>query len=422
MATLTTSLPPAMTTADGIPLKTSLQHAQRRARRRAFLLVVPLLLFIVVTFMLPIGDMLLRSVQNPQMVEAMPALSQALRDWDGQTLPDEALFAVLVADFKRADANRDAGKVGNRLNYEQPGMSSLIRKSVNRGGKLTGPPYKEAMIAIDKRWGELGTWRLLQRTAHPYTDTYLLAAVDLTRDANNEIVSVPEEMRLHLFLFERTFLLSLTIMGLTLLLGYPVAHMLATLPTRQSNLLMILVLLPFWTSLLVRTTAWIVMLQSQGVLNSLLVWVGLVDDQNRLSLIFNQTGTIIAMTHILLPFMILPLYSVMKTIPPNYVRAARSLGANPWTAFWKIYVPQTLPGVGAGGVLVFILAIGYFITPALVGGSSGQLISNRIAFHMQESLNWGLAAALGAILLAAVLILYALYNRLLGGLDNMKLG
>ena len=207
-------------------------------------------------------------------------------------------------------------------------------------------------------------------------------------------------------------------MLLCLLLGYPVAYLLATLPLRYSNLLMIMVLLPFWTSLLVRTTAWIAILQSQGVVNDLLVWIGITGDESRFSLIYNMTGTIVAMTHILLPFMILPLYSVMKTIPPSYMRAARSLGARPTRAFIKVYMPQTIPGVGAGGLLVFILAIGYYITPALVGGQDGQLM---IAYHMQKSLNWSLAAALGGILLAGVLLLYWAYDRIIG-IDNMKLG
>ncbi|MCB1807256.1 MAG: ABC transporter permease, partial [Candidatus Competibacteraceae bacterium] len=282
-------------------------------------------------------------------------------------------------------------------------------------------PYREALLKIDKDWGDIGIWRLIQREGRPYTDSYLLAAVDFQYNDQNEVVALPENQRIHILLFQRTFILSLVITLLTILLAYPISYLLANLPARKANLLMILVLLPFWTSLLVRTTSWIVMLQTQGVLNDLLVWIGVLDDENRLQMIFNQTGTIIAMTHILLPFMVLPLYSVMKTIPPNYLRAARSLGANPFTAFWKVYLPQTVPGVSAGSVLVFILAIGYFITPALVGGRTGQLISNRIAFHMQESLNWGLAAALGGILLVATLLLYILYNRLVG-VDKVKLG
>ena len=141
----------------------------------------------------------------------------------------------------------------------------------------------------------------------------------------------------------------------------------------------------------------------------------------RFSLIFNAFGTVVAMTHILLPFMIMPLYSVMQTISPSYVRAAKSLGANNWTAFWKVYFPNTLPGIGAGAVLVFILAIGYYITPALVGGESGQFISNRIAQHIRFTLNWGLAAALAVLMLVVVGILYWVYDRIVG-IDKVKLG
>jgi putative spermidine/putrescine transport system permease protein len=216
-------------------------------------------------------------------------------------------------------------------------------------------------------------------------------------------------------------MLSGLITVLCMLLAFPIAHLLATLPLAKSNILMILVLLPFWTSLLVRSTAWIVLLQQQGVINSALVALGIIDDQGRIAMIYNQAGTIIAMTHILLPFMVLPLYSVMRTIPPSYVRAARSLGASSWTAFRRVYLPQTLPGIAAGALLVFILAVGYYITPALVGGADGQLISNLIAFHMQKSLNWSLAAALAGLLLGGILLLYWLYDRLVG-IDKMKLG
>jgi putative spermidine/putrescine transport system permease protein len=203
-------------------------------------------------------------------------------------------------------------------------------------------------------------------------------------------------------------------------MAYPVAHLLATLPLRYSNLLMICVLMPFWTSLLVRIVAWMVMLQNNGVVNSTLVWSGILDDENRLSMMYNFTGTVIVMIQILLPFMILPIYSVMKTIPPSYMRAAQNLGAPPSLAFLKVYLPQTLPGVGAGVILVFIVAIGYYITPELVGGKDGQLIGNMIAYHMQKSLNWGLAAAMGTLLLAAILLLYWVYDRIVG-IDNMRM-
>ena len=221
-------------------------------------------------------------------------------------------------------------------------------------------------------------------------------------------------------LWWRTFLVSLIVTVGCLILAYPVAHLLATLPLKYSNILMICVLMPFWTSLLVRIVAWMVMLQQEGVINDTLVMLGL-PDENRLPMMYNFTGTVIVMIQILLPFMILPIYSVMKGIPPSYMKAAQNLGAPPALAFLRVYMPQTLPGIGAGVILVFIVAIGYYITPELVGGKDGRLIGNMVAYHMQKSLNWGLAAAMGSILLAGILMLYWIYDKIVG-IDNMKLG
>ena len=273
---------------------------------------------------------------------------------------------------------------------------------------------------IDEDWLDNDVWRTIQIYSPEFTSGYFLNAVDMKKGSDGAEMR-PENEQIYIKLFIRTMFMSMVITCSCILLGYPVAWILANLPARTANLLMILVLLPFWTSLLVRTSAWKVMLQQQGVVNDTLVWLGIVADDSRLALINNQTGTIIAMTHILLPFMILPLYSVMKTIPPSYVRAAKSLGATDWTAFWRVYFPQSVPGIGAGSILVFILAIGYYITPELVGGTNGVFISNRIAYHISSSLNWGLAAALGTILLVAVLILYWAYDKIVG-IDNVKLG
>ena len=253
------------------------------------------------------------------------------------------------------------------------------------------------------------------------TPAFYANAIDMKYMPDGSFEDQEEQRQIYVSLFVRTLLVSGGVMIACIFLGFPVAYLIAHLPARKANLLIILVLLPFWTSLLVRTTAWIAMLQSEGVLNDMLVFLGVTSDDSRFSLIYNMTGTVVAMTHILLPFMILPIYSVMKAIPPSHVRAAKSLGATDWTAFWRVYFPATIPGIGAGGLLVFILAIGYYITPALVGGSDGQLISNAIAYHMQRSLNYSLAAALGGILLLGVLVLYWLYDRIVG-IDNMKLG
>jgi putative spermidine/putrescine transport system permease protein len=183
--------------------------------------------------------------------------------------------------------------------------------------------------------------------------------------------------------------------------------------------LFILVLLPFWVSLLVRTAAWVVLLQKEGIINGALLSLGLIDQPQQL--IFNRIGVYIAMVHILLPFLVLPLYSVMKSIPRNQVRAAASLGANPLSAFLTIYLPQTIPGLAAGALLVFILAIGFYVTPTLVGGSGDQMISGIIAELALGTANWGLASALALVLLCCVGIIYPVFGRYAGA-TGLRLG
>jgi putative spermidine/putrescine transport system permease protein len=413
-----------ITTADGIPLKQSLKKALWQRKKTALLLVAPLFLFVLVTFLIPIFDMLIRSVDNSIVGEQFPLVVVEIRDWelDSTEIPDEATFQALVKDFKVGAKAKTISRLGRRLNYEMSGMSGLFRKTARKIKKLETPENAtEAMIAIDKKWGKIETWRVIKRESHKYTSSYYLSALDAEKSSDGSFSMKSEDRQVYMSLFWRTLRLSFTITFLTIILGYPIAYLLSTVKTKTSNMLIILVLLPFWTSLLVRTSSWIALLQKEGVINDILVGIGILSDDNRLAMIHNETGTIIAMTHILLPFMVLPLFSVMKTIPPSWVRAARSMGATPFTAFRRVYLPNTIAGIGAGGILVFILAIGYYITPALVGGTKGTLISNFIAYHISTSLNWGLAAALGSILLLLVLALYILYDKVVG-INNMKLG
>ncbi len=386
----------------------------------------PLLGFIVVTFLIPIGLMLFRSLDNSIVPETLPRTVAELRAWDPESgeLPPEEVFRAMLLDIRDGAEAKTATRLGSRLNYEHSGMSSLFRKTARRVLRLdvdSVESAREALLKIDKKWGEVPRWKTFHRFSGDLTFGYYLAALDFGYDEDGNVARLPEDRRIYVDLLGRTIVISLLITFLTLLLGYPIAYLLATLPLRIGNLLMILVLLPFWTSLLVRTTSWIVILQREGVINDLLVTAGLIPDDVRLKMIHNLTGTLIAMTHILLPFMVLPLYSVMRTIPPSYMRAARSLGANPFTAFWKIYFPNSIPGIGAGILLVFILAIGYYITPALVGGTNGIFISNQIAHHISSTLNWGLAAALGTVLLAVILVFFYIYDKVIG-FDNLKLG
>ena len=420
MADLADSASALIVTADGRPLKEALRAAQARAKWRAFLLVLPLLLFILISFIYPIIKVLERSAHNDKFSANMPGMVQWFSENPKGTPPDEAAFAVLVADLRAAAEAKTAGSVGERINYELPGTRSMFTAAARKADKIE-PPFKEAMLALDPNWGDQEVWRVMRQGASAWTLDFYLSALDLQRDHEGSIVQVDENQRVYVQLFVRTFLLSAFITVVCMILAFPIAHLLSVLPMRYASLLMILVLLPFWTSLLVRTTSWMVLLQGQGVVNNALVWLGLVSDDGRLAMINNMTGTVVAMTHILLPFMILPLYSVMKPIPPSYVRAARSLGATSWTAFRRIYFPQTKPGIAAGSLLVFILSVGYYITPALVGGASGQLISNLIAVNINKTNNFSLAAALATILLVSILILYWIYDRLIG-IDKLKLG
>ncbi len=424
MAQAATAIQPdVMVTADGTPLKASLARSLRRNKFKALLLVLPLFLFILVTFFLPIFDMLFRSVENEIVGTVLHRTVPLLAQWNERSseLPDEAVFAALAEDFKEASAAKTVGKVGRRLNYEKPGFSGLFRKTARKAKKPLIPPYKETFIKIDKKWGDVDYWRVIKRESVAYTVAYYVSAMDLSYGDSGEIIRKDQKKRIYLKLFWRTLWMSTFITVMCLVLAYPISYLLSTLSVATSNLLLILVLLPFWTSLLVRTSAWIALLQQEGIINDILVWVGVVANDDRLQMIHNRTGTIVAMIHVLLPFMVLPLYSVMKTIPPTYLRAARSLGANQFTAFVRVYMPNTVSGIGAGCILVFILSIGYYITPALVGGQSGTLISNFIADHVLGSLNWGLAAALGTMLLVVVMVLYFLYDKIVG-IDNMKLG
>ena len=527
-------------TADGIPLRVSLKRSMRRSKVQALILVLPAFLFLLIIFILPIGNLLTRSVDDAMVNYQLPLTFSLIENWDRQSLPEEVLFEALYLDFTtvnkffiannagasvdssdagwwlkipakgpyknaivkinpkwgetdtwyplkqlvddahRYDGTKAAkkkiqratfdlcseltpltnarcsklfaalekwdgesvpgeplfaaiykdlnsaqkimtGKSSTRMNYEKPGWKGLIRTSVRAFKKIDGPPYQEALIKADERWGEVGFWQSLVLMKDPRTMGYYLNAFDRRFDVDKNIVLQSEERRVYVMLWWRTLLISLIVTVGCLVLSYPVAHLLATLPLRYSNLLMICVLMPFWTSLLVRIVAWMVMLQQQGVINDTLVWTHLLSDENRLPMMYNFTGTVIVMIQILLPFMILPIYSVMKTIPPSYMRAAQNLGASPSLAFLRVYMPQTLPGVGAGVILVFIVAIGYYITPDLVGGKDGKMIGNMIAYHMQKSLNWGLGAAMGSVLLGAILILYWIYDKLVG-IDNLKMG
>ena len=401
-------------------LKRRLARAERMNRLKSKALILPLLVFLLLTFILPIASLLWRSVENPEVVGSLPRTVEAIAAWDGRGLPDDAVYRALSEDLVEARQAQTIGDLSKRLNMEQAGYRSLLNKTARAlPFKAQPQSYRDALEALDERWGDPAYWQVIRRNDSAITPYYLLAALDHRIDDLGELAPVSPDQAVYLDIFARTFWMGLVITAICLVLAYPLAYLLANLPARKSNLLMIMVLLPFWTSILVRVAAWIVLLQSSGLINGALLKMGIIDQP--LQLVFNRAGVYIAMVHILLPFMILPIYSVMKSISPSYMRAAISLGCHPFASFWRVYFPQTLAGVGAGCLLVFIISIGYYITPALLGSPNDQMVSYFVAFYTNTTINWGMATALGGLLLLATMLLYIVYSWLVGA-SRLRLG
>ena len=415
-------------TVDGVPLKIKLRRAERMRTVKAVGLIMPLFVFLAVTFVIPIIAMLARSVENPEMGQVLPRLSAEMQVWDGQGRPPPRVLAAFATEVVAAKQDRTIGKVAKRLNYHIPGYRSLLFKTSRKLDEAAAaeglealandPALYERLVQMDERWGDHDYWGALRNAAPPYTAYFLLKAVDKDLDAHGEVINTPEDKAVYLGVLWRTVEISFFVTVICLILGYPIAFLLATVPTKASNALILLLLLPFWTSLLVRTTAWLVLLQHEGLVNDLGIVLGAWAEP--LELVRNRLGVYIAMVHILLPFMVLPMFSVMKGIDPYHMKAAASLGANALRSFIKVYLPQTMPGVGAGVLLVFILSLGYYITPALVGGPKDQMLSYFIAFHANQTVNWGFASALSVVLMLCVAIFFTMYQRLIG-VGNIKM-
>ena len=392
-------------------------YAELRHRKLvAFLFVAPLLAFLLFSFVAPIASMLFRSVHEPTVAELIPDTLDKMQDWDGQAMPPPEVMNQFALDLKRLANDRTSGRLAGEINRSLPGASSVIQSTARRLRRAEDAELAsagaDALMKANKRWGEVEIWRTIQQSGNPYSVDQYLTALDLQKNSVDGTIEARDGPKIYVDLYTKTLRIALFITLLTIALGYPLSYYLASLPDKTANLLIVFVLLPFWTSLLVRTTSWIALLQTNGVVNSFLMSIGIINEP--MEMLYTEFATVIAMTHILLPFMILPLYSVMRGIDPSYFRAALSMGARPMPAFLRIYLPMSLPGLSAGALLVFIISVGYYITPALVGGTEGQMISNLIAFHMQQSNNWGLAAALGSILLAVILLLYWTYDRFVG--------
>lgn len=385
-----------------------MSRATPRDRLRAFFLVLPLGCFLAVFFIWPLWMMMDVSVRNDAISGAFPETAAMIGDWSGEGIPDPEIQAALVSDF-RTTSSPDMGAAVRSLNSQVSGFRTLAGKTGNAARNLADGEALD-LLAVDNRWSDPRYWTAIQTSLAPYTDRNILAAIDMERNDQGEIVSLPAESSANTLIIGRTFLIAGTVTVLCALIGLPYAMLAAAVTGWKRNALLLAVLLPLWTSLLVRTAAWFILLQNEGLINELLEWAGLISGP--LPLIFNRAGVVIAMTHVLLPFMVLPIFSVISTIPGNLMSAAASMGAHPLRAFWRILLPLSMPGLLAGSLLVFMVAIGYYITPALVGGPNDQMISSIIAFYALQTANWGMAGSLGLILLVVTTILYLIYGRL----------
>lgn len=389
------------------PLSISVRAALRTPLLRLGLLL-PTVAFFGFLFFWPIATMLARGVYSPEVRTGLPHAAAAIRTWSGDGLPDEAVFAALAKDLRRPHAQRAIAEAARRLNYEIPGYRTLLFKTAAALRDRGGPVAESDFVAIDGRWGELSYWAALRRAAPALTASYLLASVDLQERDDGTIGPVPRNRAIFLDVLARTLWISGVVTAICLALAFPVAFHIADAAPRYRSFLLFLVLLPFWTSLLARTTAWVVLLQDKGIVNELLMWLRLIDQP--LPLIFNRTGVYIALVHVMLPFVILPLYSVMRGISADYMRAAHGLGASLPRAFFKVYLPLVWPGALSGSLLCFVTCAGYYVTPLLIGGSHDQMISYFIAFYTNKTVNWGLASALAILLTICVLALLGLYG------------
>jgi putative spermidine/putrescine transport system permease protein len=378
----------------------------RVAPFRAFLLVGPMLVFLGLFFVWPLFTVIVQSVSDPSVSRVLTRTAAAIDDWDGTGLPPAEVQAAFRADIVANTDDMAMGDVTRRLNATKSGFRSLMGKTL--------PAVRENpdidLAEVDKRWADPAFWAAIRSNASPYTDAFLLAALDLERDTSGAITTLPEGSSANRAILLRTLWTAAVVTFCCLLIGLPYAMVAASVSGWKRSLLLGAVLLPLWTSLLVRTAAWMILLQDNGIINQTLMGLGLTSQP--VALIYNRLGVVIAMTHVLLPFMVLPIYSVLLTVPNNLMAAAASLGAHPIRAFRRVLLPLSFRGVVSGVLLVFMAAIGYYITPALLGGASDQMLSSVIAFYATGSANWSMAAALGLILLVLTLVLYAVYNRL----------
>lgn len=380
----------------------------------AFLLLSLPVLFLTLSLVIPVCNILISSVRDSTLSELMPEFSNDMIRWDGKGLPDESVVKVFIEELMAARVDRTHGRIARRVNAQIPGMRSMVLDTSFKLGQTASTnsvvisDNLKFLGSIDSRWKERQYWVAFKQAAPKWTTRHLLRLLDLKRDIDGNIVRVEERVRLFVRVFFRTLWICSCVTLICLCLAYPIAFRLAGLPSKYGNLVVLFLLLPLWTSMLVKSCGWLVSLQNEGVINDLGIILGFWNEPFEMAR--HRRGTFIAMVHILLPFMAFPLYSVMRGIDPQHMKAALIMGASPLKAFFRVYLPQTVPGIGAGALLVFILALGLYVPPALVGGPADQMLSYFVAANV----NGGFAGAISLQLLCIVGVIILLYQRYIG--------
>ena len=309
-------------------------------------LLAPLVALILFAFLLPVAGTLYTAVADRELASTLPRTRAALIAWNGEALPPEAAFAAIAEELAAALEERRIGDVAQRVNFERPGLRALLLRTARAGDRLSAP-FAVSLSALDARWADPETWKLLRRATGPTTSLYLLRALDFTRTPDGSIRAVDPDQAVFQTLFLRTLWVSLIVTFACVVLGWPVAATIAALRPPWSSFALLLVLVPFWSSVLVRATAWFALLQREGPINQAMLFLGLIDAP--LQLVGTRFAVVIATIHVLLPVAILPMVGVMTRLDPRTLQAAASLGASPWLRFRRVWLPLSLPGVIAGG-------------------------------------------------------------------------
>lgn len=357
------------------------------------LLVIPLAVYLFL-YLMPLASTVALSVDNGEIGRSLTNFQDA----DPANRDNQA--AALLADMQAMGRGEQA-TAARELNQEMSGFRTLFLNTARSADEIE--PSAAGLTAFDSRWADEIYWKVLEANSTRWTSRHYQKASGIERSADGELSRSGDDIYVQIMV--RTLVISAQVTLVTLLIGYPLAYAAVNARPGLARLVLIAVLMSFWISILVRTTAWVVLLQTNGLVNSTLLWLGIISEP--IQLIFNRFGAVVSMTHVLLPFAVIPMMNVMRTIPKSQSDASRSLGAGPIEGFLRVYLPQTYRGLVVGGGTVFILTLGFYITPTLTGGPSDQMVAFYIADFIKRSLNWGMASALSVMLLGMVLVIAA---------------